>query len=52
MPLMTSVHYSQFHLSMLIEVGQLIPYTFPSGSKNRDPSPLQVQKSNRMKDDT
>ena len=42
--LMTLFHHSQFHLSMLMEVGQLIPYTFPSWSKNCDPSPLRVQK--------
>ena len=46
------LHHSQFHLSMLMEVGQLILYAFQNGSKNHDPSPLQVQKSNRMKYDT
>ena len=49
---MTSFYQTQFHWSMLMEVGQIIPYTFPSVSKNHDLSALQVQKSNRMKYDT
>ena len=52
MPLMTPFHHSQFHCPILVEVGQLIPYTFSNVSKNHDPSPLRVQKSNRMKYDT
>ena len=40
------------HWSMLMEVGQVILDTFPNVFKNCDPSPLQVQKSNRMKYDT
>ena len=49
---MTSFYHTQFHWSMLMEVGQIIQYTFPSVSKNHDPSALRVQKSNRMKYDT
>ena len=52
MPLMTPFNHSQFHCPILVEVGQLIPDTFANVSKNHDPSPLQVQKSNRMKYDT
>ena len=52
MPLMTPFHHSQFHCPILTEVGQLILDTFANVSKNHDPSPLQVQKSNRMKNDT
>ena len=39
-------------LSSIVEVGQLIPYTFANVSKNHDPSSLRVQKTNRMKYDT
>ena len=40
MPLMTSFHHSQFHCSILMEIGQIIWYTFSNVSKNYDPSPL------------
>ena len=39
-------------LSILVEVGQLIPDTFANVSTNHDPSSLRVQKTNRMKYDT
>ena len=52
MPLMTPFQHSQFHCSILMEVGQIAPDTFPNVAKNHDPSPLGVQKSNRMKYDT
>ena len=52
MPLMTPFHHSQFHCPILVEVGQLIPDTFANVSENHDPSPLRMQKSNRMKYDT
>ena len=35
-----------------MEVGQHTPDTLPNVAKYHDPSPLQVQKSNRMKYDT
>ena len=50
MPLMTPFHQSQINSPILVEVGQLIPYTFVS--KNHDPSSLRVQKTNKMKYDT
>ena len=37
---------------MLMEVAQIIPYMFPSVSKNCELSPLSVQKSNRTNYDT
>ena len=52
MPLMTPFHHSQLNSPILVEVGQLIPYTFANVSKNHDPSSFQVQKTNRMKYDT
>ena len=54
MPLMTPFHHSQINSPILVEVGQLILYTFANVSKNHDPSSLQVQKntSYRMKYDT
>ena len=52
MPLMTPFHYSQFHCSILMEIGQVVWYTFSNVSKNYDPSPFWVQKSNRRKNDT
>ena len=52
MLLMTPFHHLQFHSPILVEVGQLIPDMFANVSKNHDPSPLLVQKSNRMKYDT
>ena len=50
MPLMTLFDHSQFHYSILMDVGQINPDTFPN--PNHDPLPLQVQKSNSMKYDT
>ena len=52
MPLMTPFHHSQLNSPVLVEVSQLIPYTFANVSKNHDPSSLWVQKTNRMKYDT
>ena len=52
MPPMTPFHHSQINSPILVEVGQLIPYTFANVSKNHDPSSLQVQKTNKMKYDT
>ena len=52
MALMTPFHHSQITSPILVEVGQLIPFTFANVSKNYDPSSLQVQKTNRMKYDT
>ena len=49
---MTPFHHSQFHSPILVEAGQLILDTFANVSKNHDPSPLRVQKSNRMKYDS
>ena len=45
MPLMTPFHHSQFNSPVLVEVGQLILYTFANVSKIRDSSSLQVQKT-------
>ena len=45
MPLMTPFHQSQLNFTILVEVGQLIPYTFENVSKNHDPSSLPVQKT-------
>ena len=47
MLLMTSFHYSQFHCSIWMKVSQILWPTFSNVSKNNDPSPLWVQKSNR-----
>ena len=44
MPLMTAFHHLQLNSPVLVEVGQLIPYTFANVSKIHDPSSLQVQK--------
>ena len=52
MPLMTPFNHLQFHSPVLVEVGQLIMYTFANVSKNHDTSSLQVQETNRMKYDT
>ena len=52
MPLMTPFHHSQLSSPVLVEVGQLILYTFANVSKNHDPSLLWVQKTNKMKYDT
>ena len=52
MPLMTPFSHSQFHSPILVEVGQILQHTFSNVSKIHDPSPLQVQKGNRMKYDT
>ena len=52
MPLITPFHHSQFHYSILKEVGQITLDTFLNVTKNHDPQPLQVQKNNRMKFDT
>ena len=52
MPLMTPFHHLQLNSPVLVQVGQLIPYTFAIVSKNHDPSSLRVQKTNRMKYDT
>ena len=52
MPLMTPFNHLQFHFPVLMEVGQLIPYTFANVPKIHDPSSLQVQKTNKMKYDT
>ena len=49
MPYKTLFHHSQFHCSILLEVGQITPDTFPNVTKNHDPSAFKVQKSNRMK---
>ena len=35
-----------------MELGQIFHDTFSNVSKNHDPSPLQVQKSDKMKYDT
>ena len=35
-----------------MEVGQIFSNTFSNVSKNHDPSPLQVQKHNRVKYDS
>ena len=52
MPLMTPFNHLQFHSPVLVEVGQLIPDTFVNVSKIHDPSSLQVQKTNKMKNMT
>ena len=52
MPLLTPFHHSQFHYSILLEVGQITPDTFLNVATNHDPQLLEVQKSNRMKYDT
>ena len=52
MPPMTPFHQSQINSPILVEVGQLIPYTFANVSKIHDPSSLRVQKTNKMKYDT
>ena len=52
MPLMTSFYCLQFNCSILMEVGQIFCDTFSNVSKNHDPSPLEEQKSNKMKYDT
>ena len=39
-------------MSTFMEVGQIFANTFLDVSKNHDPSPLQVQKSNTKKYDT
>ena len=52
MPLMTSFYCLQFNCSILMEQGQIFHNTFSNVSKNHDPSPLWVQKSNKMKYDT
>ena len=52
MPLMTPFHHLQLNSPVLVEVGQLIPYTFANVSKIHDSSSLQVQKTNKMKYDT
>ena len=49
---MTPFHHSQLSFPILVEVGQLILYTFANVSTNHDPSSLRVQKTNRMKYDT
>ena len=51
MPLMTSFHHPQFHCQIAMEVGQIFGHTFSNVSKNHDPSPLQLQKCNRRKND-
>ena len=52
MPHKIPFHHSHFNCSILIEVGQIFANTFSNVSKNHDPSPHSVQKSNRMKYDS
>ena len=52
MPLITSFYCLQFNCSILMELGQIFRNTFSNVSKKHDPSPLQVQKSDKMKYDT
>ena len=49
---MTSFYCLQFNCSILMELGQIFHSTFSNVSKNHDPSPLRVQKSDKMKYDT
>ena len=44
--------WPHFTACSFMEVGQIFRDTFSNVSKNHDPSPLQVQKSNKMKYDT
>ena len=48
----TPFYHSHFNSSILTEVGQIFSNTFTNVSKNHDPSPLRLQKSNREKYDS
>ena len=48
---------TQFHSTLkfsysFVQMCEIVCYTFPISHKNEGPSPLQVQKSNRMKYDS